>query len=137
MALLPEVDLDFARYVALRRGRTTEQARGSAYAYVGEHRVRRTLAMAKPVTLAIEATVRLWAVGGPLGAARLGGEGHRPAFPRLYAIASKCAATLHINRPAVYVSPSIGSLNASTLAPTTIRTSSSTPRSSITSPTRS
>ena len=61
MALIPDVELDFSRYVALRRGLAEARARdGAAYAYSGEDRVRRTLAMARPVTLAIEATVRMW-----------------------------------------------------------------------------
>jgi Zn-dependent protease with chaperone function len=116
MALLPEVDLDFSRYVAMRRGQFEQNKReGHAYAYVGEHRVRRTLAMAKPVTLAIEATVRLWQ---SVARSELLGSAVKVTdqqFPRLHAIAQKCANTLHINRPAVYVSPAIGSLNASTL----------------------
>ena len=56
----PEIDLDFGHYVAMRRGAAEVRARdGAVYAYSGEHRVRRTLAMARPVTLAIEATVRM------------------------------------------------------------------------------
>ncbi len=116
MPLLPEVELDFARYVALRRGAAEQRARdGAAYAYAGEHRVRRTLSMARPVTLAIEATVRLWQTvkrSELLGSA-VKVTDHQ--FPRLYAIASRCATTLHIPTPAIYVSPSIGELNAHTL----------------------
>jgi Zn-dependent protease with chaperone function len=110
------VDLDFARYVALRRGQHEQRNRdGAAYAYVGEHRVRRTLAMAKPVTLAIEATVRLWQ---SVARSELLGSAVKVTdqqFPKLYAIAAKCARTLGIATPAVYVSPEIGDLNASTL----------------------
>src|SRR5262249_52595708 len=104
------------RYIALRRGAAEARAReGGAYAYSGEHRVRRTLAMARPVTLAIEATVRLWqnvARTELLGSAV---QGPDQQVPRLYAIAVKCSQTLHIPVPAVYVSPAIGELNAHTL----------------------
>jgi Zn-dependent protease with chaperone function len=116
MPILPEVDLDFARYVALRRGAAESRARdGAAYAYSGEHRVRRTLAMARPVTLAIEATVRLWQT---MARSELLGSAVKVTdqqFPRLHAITARCAATLHIPPPAIYVSPAIGELNAHTL----------------------
>jgi Zn-dependent protease with chaperone function len=116
MPVIPEVDLDFNRYVLLRRGAAEQRARdGAAYAYVGEQRVRRTLAMARPVTLAIEATVRLWqsvARNELLGSAVKVTD---QQFPRLHAIAARCAAVLHIRTPAVYVAPAIGELNAYTL----------------------
>ncbi len=116
MAVIPEVDLSFSRYVALRRGAAEARARdGAAYAYSGEHRVRRTLSMARPVTLAIEATVRLWQT---VARNELLGSSVKVTdqqFPRLYAIAARCAAVLHIPTPAVYVSPAIGELNAHTL----------------------
>ena len=111
-----EVDLDFGRYVLRRRGAAEAQVRdGAVYAYSGEHKVRRTLAMARPVTLAIEATVRLWqtvARSELLGTAVKVTDAQ---FPRLHAIAARCAAVLHIPTPAVYVSPAIGELNARTL----------------------
>jgi Zn-dependent protease with chaperone function len=116
MAVIPEVDLDFRKYVTLRRGAAELRARdGAAYSYSGEMRVRRTLSMARPVTLAIEATVRLWqsvARNDLLGSAVKVTD---QQFPRLYAIAARCAAILHIPVPAVYVSPAIGELNAHTL----------------------
>ena len=38
-----------------------QQAReGAAYAFAGERKFRRTLAIARPVTMALEATTRLW-----------------------------------------------------------------------------
>lgn len=111
-----DIDLDFARYVALRRGRADQRARdGAAYAYSGEHRIRRTLAAARPVTLAIEATVRLWK---SMARADLLGTSVKVTdqqFPRLYAITTRCAETLGIPVPAVYVAPAIGELNAHTL----------------------
>ena len=55
------VDFDFTRWIAARRGSMEQQARdGAAYAFSGERRFRRTLIMARPVTIALEATTRLW-----------------------------------------------------------------------------
>jgi Zn-dependent protease with chaperone function len=113
---MSDIDLDFARYVQIRRGQAAERASGgAAYAYVGEQRVRRTLAMARPVSLAIEATVRLWqnvARSELLGSAVKVTDAQ---FPRLYAILARCAATLHIPVPALYVAPIVSELNAHTL----------------------
>lgn len=111
-----EVDLDFARYIAQRRGQAAQRARdGAAYAYSGEHKVRRALSYARPVTLALEATVRLWksvAKNELLGSCvKVTGA----QFPRLWDITGKCAETLGIPMPSVYVAPAIGSLNAHTL----------------------
>ncbi len=55
------VDFDFAKWIAVRRGSMEQSAReGAVYAFAGERKVRRTLAMARPVTMALEATTRLW-----------------------------------------------------------------------------
>lgn len=116
MPYVAEVDLDFSKYVALRKGVVEKRQReGSAYAYSGEQRVRRTLALARPVTLAIEATVRLWQ--GVKRAELLGSSVKvtEQQFPRLWQIAAKCAKTLGITPPPVYVAPDIGQLNAHTL----------------------
>lgn len=111
-----EIDLDFARYIALRRSVVEKRQRdGSAYAYSGEHRVRRTLGAARPVTLAIEATVRLWK---NMAKAELLGSSVKVTdqqFPRIYALAASCAATLGIPVPSIYVAPAVGELNAHTL----------------------
>jgi Zn-dependent protease with chaperone function len=111
-----EIDLDFASYIALRRGAAEIRARdGAAYAYEGERKVRRALGAAKPVTLAIEATVRLWK---NMARAELLGSSVRVSdqqFPRLYEIAARCAETLHIPVPTLYVTPALGELNAHTL----------------------
>jgi Zn-dependent protease with chaperone function len=111
-----DIDLDFKRYVLLRRGQAADRAQGgAAYAYAGEHRVRRTLSAARPVTMAIEATVRLWQ---NVARSELLGSAVKVTdlqFPRIYAIVARCAATLHIPVPAVYIAPDVGSLNAHTL----------------------
>ncbi|MCX5747722.1 MAG: hypothetical protein NT062_35100 [Proteobacteria bacterium] len=55
------VDFDFTRWIAERRGSQEQQAReGATYAFTGERKFRRTLQLARPVTIAIEATTRLW-----------------------------------------------------------------------------
>src|SRR5690348_3167639 len=55
------VDFDFPRWLAARRGQMEQQAReGAAYAFGGERRFRRNLNIARPVTIALEATTRLW-----------------------------------------------------------------------------
>jgi Zn-dependent protease with chaperone function len=115
MAAAGDVDLDFARYIALRRGAAEKRSRdGAAYAYTGEYKVRRALQAAKPVTLAIEATVRLWK---SVAKAELLGTAVKVTdqqFPKIYRIAQRCAETLQIPTPSVYVAPS-QELNAHTL----------------------
>ncbi len=55
------VDFDFPTWLAHRRGSIEQSAReGAAYAFTGERKFRRTLALARPVTMALEATTRLW-----------------------------------------------------------------------------
>ncbi len=116
MATAGEVDLDFARYISLRRGAAEKRSRdGAAYAYTGEYRVRRALKAARPVTLAIEATVRLWKNIAKVELLGTSVKVTDQQFPRLYAIAASCAKTLQIPVPAIYVSPAIGELNAHTL----------------------
>jgi Zn-dependent protease with chaperone function len=116
MAFVPEVDLDFIRYIALRRGAAEKRVReGSAYAYSGEQRWRRTLALARPVTLAVEATVRLWQTVKRAELLGVSVKVTEQQFPRLHKIAARCAQTLAIHPPAIYVAPDIGELNAHTL----------------------
>jgi Zn-dependent protease with chaperone function len=111
-----DIDLDLGRYIERRRGAAEQRARdGAAYAYTGEYRVRRTLQAARPVTLAIEATVRLWK---NMAKAELLGTCVKVTdqqFPRLYEVTARSAARLGIPVPAVYVAPDIGELNAHTL----------------------
>jgi Zn-dependent protease with chaperone function len=87
---------------------------GAAYSYSGERKVARTLQLARPVTLAIEATVRLWKT---VKRADLLGSAVKVTdqqFPRIYALTARCAETLHIPVPTVYVTAS-PELNAHTL----------------------
>ena len=116
MASASDVDFDFTRYIALRRGAAEKRSRdGAAYAYTGEYRVRRALQAAKPVTLAIEATVRLWK---SIERAKLLGTAVKVTdqqFPRIYQMTARCAEILQIPQPSVYVGAGGGALNAHTL----------------------
>jgi Zn-dependent protease with chaperone function len=111
----PEIDLSFSRYVAARRGEASAMTReGSAYAYGGDIKVRAALDKIRPVTLAVEATVRLWQT---VEKSRMLGTSVKVTekqFPQLYKLAAECANRLRIPVPALYVSPNIGALNAHT-----------------------
>ncbi|MBI5481189.1 MAG: hypothetical protein HY906_20190 [Deltaproteobacteria bacterium] len=101
-----EIELSFQRYVRERRG--AEEARlreGAAYAYGADLKILRSLEKVRPVTLAVEAAVRLWK---GMGEERLLGEARRvteESHPALHRAAVSCAATLHIPLPPLYVTP--------------------------------
>jgi len=103
---MAEIELNFQRYVRERRG--AEEARlreAAAYAYGADLKVLRALEKLRPVTIAVEAAVRLWK---GVGEEKLLGEARRiteAADPALHAVATACATTLHIPLPPVYVSP--------------------------------
>jgi Zn-dependent protease with chaperone function len=111
----PQIDLSFPRYVAARKGAADARAReGTAYAYGGDIKVRATLDRIRPVTLAVEAAVRLWQT---IEKSRMLGTAVKVTpkqFPRVWKLAETCADTLRIPVPTVYISPNIGSLNAHT-----------------------
>jgi Zn-dependent protease with chaperone function len=111
----PQIDLSFARYVAARKGEVAARSRdGAAYAYGGDVKVRAALDRIRPVTLAVEATVRLWQ---SVEKSRMLGTAVKVTgkqFPRIAKLAERCADTLRIPVPTVYVSPNIGALNAHT-----------------------
>lgn len=110
------VEFDFARYVARRKGAIEQRAReGAVYSYTGDRKVRRTLASARPVTIAIEGTNRLWR-----SAARseLLGTSVRVTdqqFPRVYQAARIASTALGIEQPDVYVAPASQRIRAATL----------------------
>jgi Zn-dependent protease with chaperone function len=110
-----EIDLSFARYVAARKGEASARTReGAAYAYGGDIKVRSALDRIRPVTLAVEATVRLWQ---SVEKSRMLGTSVKVTdkqFPRIAKLAAACAERLRIPVPTLYVSPNIGSLNAHT-----------------------
>lgn len=110
------VDFDFARYISMRRGAVEEQARGGAvYGFVGERKVRRTLASARPVTMALEATTRFWrdvARAELLGTSvKVTGE----QYPRVYEAARRAGAALGVRVPPVFVAPGKGTVKARVL----------------------
>jgi len=112
---MSELNFDFQAYIRERKGLDAAQARtGAAYAYPGDQKVLRALGHVTPVTLAVEATVRLWkrlTQSEILGTAVKVSERQ---FPELHAITADCAERLHIPMPDVYVVPNVGALNAST-----------------------
>ncbi|MEZ4399078.1 MAG: M48 family metalloprotease [Kofleriaceae bacterium] len=99
------IDFDFARYVTERRGEVVHRAyTGSSYAFAGERKLRRSFIGARPVTMAIEATARLWnerARDELLAAAAKASE-HAPA---IWAATKRAAANLGLDAPSVYVAP--------------------------------
>ncbi len=111
----PEIDLSFRRYVAARKSDASTRSReGAGYAYGGDAKVRAALDRVRPVTLAVEATVRLWQ---SIEKSRMLGTAVKVTgkqFPRIAKLAERCADTLRIPLPTLYVSPNIGSLNAHT-----------------------
>jgi len=114
-----KIDLSFADYVAARKGAAQTRAReGAAYAYAGDLKVRQALNKIRPVTLAAEATVRFWQT---VERSRMLGTSVKVTekqFPNLHKLAVRCAETLQIAVPTLYVSPNIGALNAHTFGTT-------------------
>jgi len=112
---MPEISFDFLDYIERRRSADEAVAKsGAAYAYPGDQKVLRTLGRVTPVTLAVEATVRMWnsvAKSEILGTAVKVTDRQ---FPELYRITADCAARLHIPQPTLYVAPDVGALNAHT-----------------------
>jgi len=101
------VDFDFARWIAARRGSMEQQAReGAAYAFMGERKFRRTLGIARPVTMALEATTRLWrdvARSELLGTAVKVSD---QQYPRVWEAAKIAGAALRVRVPAIFAAPS-------------------------------
>ena len=115
----PQIDLSFSRYVAARKGEASARSReGAVYAYAGDLKVRNALDRVRPVTLAVEATVRLWQT---VEKSRMLGTAVKVTdrqFPKLWKLGVRCAEVLRIPIPTLYVSPNIGSLNAHTFGTT-------------------
>jgi Zn-dependent protease with chaperone function len=101
-------ELKFEEFVAGRRAASFgagESGRdpGHAYAYAWDKKTRATFERVKAVELAVAATVRMFK---NVGKAQLLGNAVRIGprqFPRMHALTEKCASTLGINTPAVYV----------------------------------
>lgn len=114
-----KINLSFSEYVAARKGLAAARSReGAAYAYAGDLKVRQALGRIRPVTLAAEAAVRFWQT---VEKSRMLGTAVKVTdkqFPNLNKLAARCAETLQIAAPTLYVSPNIGSLNAHTFGTT-------------------
>ena len=100
------VDFDFARWLAARRGQMEQSAReGAVYAYEGERKFRRTLAMARPVTMALEATTRLWR---DVARTELLGTAVKVSdqqYPRVFEAAKRAGAALNVRVPVIFAAP--------------------------------
>lgn len=110
-------DFDFLEYINRRKapesGREEKTGFGE-YAFAGDLRVLRRLDRARPVRIAVEATVRFWKAiqkGDLLGQSV---KISRRQFPKLHDLVVQCARELDIALPTVYVNKNLASLNAGT-----------------------
>ncbi|CAN5554525.1 hypothetical protein BH11MYX1_BH11MYX1_04830 [soil metagenome] len=79
---------------------------GAAYAFSGEQRFRRGLTMARPVTMALEATTRLWKDVAKTELLGTAVKVTDQQFPRVYEAAKKAGAMLGVRVPAIFAAPS-------------------------------
>ncbi|HEX3760342.1 MAG TPA: M48 family metallopeptidase [Kofleriaceae bacterium] len=101
------VDFDFAKWIAARRGALEQQAReGAAYAFSGERKFRRTLTIARPVTMALEATTRLWRDVARTDLLASAVKVTDQQYPRVYHAAKAAGAALRVTVPSVFAAPS-------------------------------
>jgi Zn-dependent protease with chaperone function len=110
--------LDFQAFVERKRnerittGGLTEST-GHEYAYISDKQTRAAFERAKPVEMAVSSTVRMWKQvlrNQLLGSAVKVSDRQ---FPRIQRITQRCADTLHIATPQVYIMNS-PTLNAAT-----------------------
>jgi Zn-dependent protease with chaperone function len=97
--------LDFRGYIEERKGQRAGggDGGGHAYAYVSDHNTRLAFEKLKPVELAVTAAVRLFKAVGKnelLGHAVKVGP---TQFPRVHNLAIRCAETLGIATPTMYI----------------------------------
>jgi hypothetical protein len=107
------MDLDFTAYVARKKSGVSGE-RGEGYAFEGDLKVLRALRKVRPLELAIAQTVKLSkavVTGDLLGTAVKVGP---TQFPRIHRIVERCAKTLGIAPPQVYIVPRMDSYNAYT-----------------------
>lgn len=98
-----DVDFDFARWLAVRRGALEQSAReGAAYAFAGERTFRRTLVMARPVTMALEATTRLWRDVARTELLSTAERVTDQQYPRVYRAAKTAGAALRVRVPVIF-----------------------------------
>jgi Zn-dependent protease with chaperone function len=110
------VDFDFARWLAVRLGKEEQQARdGAAYAFSSERRFRRTLAVARPVTIALEATTRLWR---DVARTELLGTAVKVTdqqYPRVWRAAKSAGEALRVTVPPVFAAPASAGIRVKVL----------------------
>jgi Zn-dependent protease with chaperone function len=110
------LSLDFDAFVAKRRGERPRETNGDSaheYAYASDRQTRATFEKMRPVELAVASTVRMFK---QVWRTELLGHAVRVSdrqFPRILALTSRCADTLQIPTPQVYIVNS-PSLNAAT-----------------------
>jgi Zn-dependent protease with chaperone function len=97
--------LDFREFIEQRKGRRAggREGEGVAYAYASDKATRKTFDTMKPVELAVAAAVRLFQTVGKnelLGhAVKVGPK----QFPKIHNLVLKCADTLGITPPTLYI----------------------------------
>ena len=100
------VDFDFEKWIAQRRGTLQQQERdGAAYAFAGERKLRRTLTMARPVAIALEATTRLWRDVARTELLAAAVKVSEEQYPRVYRAAKAAGAALRVRVPPVFAAP--------------------------------
>jgi Zn-dependent protease with chaperone function len=97
--------LDFNDFIDTRSKRLPDAGRqeGRAYAYGSDHTMRRAFDTVKPIEVAVTAAVRLFK---QVGKAELLGHAVKVGprqFPRVHRLAERCADTLGIATPTVYI----------------------------------
>ena len=83
-----------------------QEREGAAYAFVNERKFRRNLMIARPVTMALEATTRLWR---DVARSELLGTAVKVTdqqYPRVYEAAKRAGAALRVRVPPVFAAPS-------------------------------
>jgi len=100
------VDFDFEKWIAIRRGSQEQQQReGAAYAFSGERKFRRNLMIARPVTMALEATTRLWRDVARTELLASAVKVTDEQYPRVYRAAKAAGAALRVRVPPVFAAP--------------------------------
>lgn len=101
------VDFDFAKWIAVRRGSQEQQQReGAAYAFANERKFRRSLALARPVSIALEVTTRLWRESARTDLLATAVKVTDQQYPRVFKAAKAAGAALRVRVPPVFAAPS-------------------------------
>jgi len=102
--LVESVDLSFSRYVAARKGEASARAReGAQYAYGADRRLRSALDKLRPVTLAVEATLRFWQTVGRNKLLNTAVPVSEKQFPQVHKLGVRAAEALQIPPPSIYL----------------------------------